>query len=104
MDFLRVVLPYCIERQQNGRYVALNRDYKPVGFRTSEYIDYAAYPVAFELKGLTRAKAGQIDCRGRENPDQIWLYDDGCIPTCSARAMRDYLDRLAILATLKVDY
>jgi hypothetical protein len=39
-DFLAVFFPYCIEKQRDDSWVVLNRQYKPVGFNTSEYISY----------------------------------------------------------------
>ena len=33
-DFRSVFMPYCLRKQKDGRYVVLNREYKPVGFFT----------------------------------------------------------------------
>jgi len=33
--------------------------------------------------------------------DQVWLYNDGCIPTSSASAMKQYLARVALLMKAK---
>ena len=49
-DFRAVFMPYCIERQPDGRYVVLNRAYKPLGFFTSDYIRYSDHPVAVGLR------------------------------------------------------
>ena len=38
-------LPYCLRRQPDGRWLLLNRHYKPVGFFTKRYIDYDDPPV-----------------------------------------------------------
>jgi len=35
--------------------------------------------------------------------DRIYLYNDGCVPTESTEHMKNYLERLKILAKLKVD-
>ena len=37
-DFRAVYFPYCIEKQADGTWVVLNRQYKPVGFNTSDFI------------------------------------------------------------------
>jgi hypothetical protein len=96
-------LPYCLERQADGRYVILNRRYKPVGFTTRERVDYGAYPIAVKFKRLTRATAARLSVRGSEDLEKIWLYDDATVPTASARNMQQYLDRLKVLMSLKVD-
>ncbi len=50
-DFRCVHLPYCIKRLPDGRHVVLNRDYKPLGFKTREHVEYESYPIAVKLKG-----------------------------------------------------
>jgi hypothetical protein len=97
-----VYMPYCIERQSDGQYVVLNRNYKPLGFRTSERIDYGNYPIAAKLKGLTPKIAAKISCTHSADTDKIYLYDDGCIPTDNAANMTQYFERLAVLAKLKI--
>lgn len=44
-DFRSVHLPYCIKKLPSGAYVVLNREYKPLGFKTREHVDYEAYPI-----------------------------------------------------------
>ena len=101
-DFRFVFMPYCIKRQENGKYAVLNRRYKPVGFTISEHIKYEEYPVLVDIRGLTPAKASKISFKGDPDTDTIYLYNDGCVPTSSADNMRRYLSRLALLAGLKV--
>ena len=50
-----VYFPYCIEKQEDG-WVMLNRNYKPVGFNTGEFIKYEDYPDSIRLKGLGPAR------------------------------------------------
>ncbi|WP_198805938.1 hypothetical protein [Leptolyngbya sp. BL0902] len=101
-DFRSVFFPYCLEKQPDGRYVVLNREYKPLGFKTRKYITYEEYPICVELKGLGPARAEKLSCHGDPNMDVIYLYDDSCVPTKSAEHMNNYLERLKILAKLKV--
>lgn len=96
-----IFLPYCIQRQPDGRYVVLNRNYKPLGFRTADFLEYEQYPIAVKFKGLTPKKAASLSARGSENLEAITLYNDSCIPTASAANMKAYLSRLEILAKLK---
>ena len=100
--FLAVCLPYCIERQPDGTYVALNREYKPVGFFTTQYKNYEDFPVAICLKGLTEKKAREISYRGDASLKKLFLYNDGCKPTDDAANMSAYMGRLSKLAKLVV--
>lgn len=101
-DFRSVFLPYCLDKQPDGKYAVLNREYKPVGFKTREYIKYEEYPVCVELKGIGPATAAKISFKGDDNTDRIYLYNDGCVPTASAENMKAYLKRIDLLAKLKV--
>lgn len=102
-DVRSVCLPYCLKRQEDGRYIALNREYKPLGFTKRDHVDYGDYPIAMKLKGMTAKKAAALDVDGRANLDWIYFYNDGCIPTDSAAHMHAYLGRLAALAKMKLD-
>ncbi|MBD2246642.1 hypothetical protein [Nostoc sp. FACHB-888] len=101
-DFRSVFLPYCLEKQSDGRYVVLNREYKPVGFKTREHIEYQDY-ISVELKGIGLATVAKLSYNSDSNTDRIYLYNDGCVPTESPEYMKNYLKRLEILAKLKVD-
>jgi hypothetical protein len=103
-DFRSVHLPYCLTRQKDGRYVVLNREYKPLGFQTKDFVKYEEYPVAVKIKGLTPVRAAKISYKGSLDLDNIFLYNDGCIPTRSTAFMKAYLDRLAILAKLNFEW
>lgn len=83
--------------------MALNRDYKPVGFMTDDSIDYGKYPIAVGIRRLGPKLAAKVSFNGNEDLRCIYLYNDGCKPDSSAKAMQDYLRRLAILAKLKVE-
>lgn len=101
-DLRAIILPYCLIRQADGRYVITNREYKPLGFMTEKWVDYAQHPIAYRIKGLTEKKAAQLSARGEAKLDRIYLYNDGCVPTHSKQDMQAYLERLAVLASLKV--
>ncbi|SFM56396.1 hypothetical protein [Nitrosomonas communis] len=101
-DFRAVYLPYCIDRMKDGKYVVLNRTYKPLGFITSDILEYQAYPISAEIQGITPTVAAKLSWKGDSNVERIYLYNDGCIPTESDANMDAYLDRLKILAKLKL--
>lgn len=104
-DFRSIHLPYCIQRKPDGRYMVLNREYMPLGWRTKKgYPDEGLVDsqLAVSFKGLTARVAEQLSFNGKEELETIYLYNDGCIPTESAEAMNAYMRRLAILAKLPV--
>lgn len=101
-DFRRTYFPYCLQRQADGRYAILNRDYKPIGFQTSKHVDYAAYPTLVQFKRLTKETAAALSARGDDNLEAIFLYNDGCVPTDSAAHWTAYAERLKRLAHLTI--
>ena len=101
-NFTAVFMPYCLEQQPDGKYAVLNREYKPVGFNTCEWIDYDEYPVCVKLKGVDPAKAMKLSCKGSENTEHIQLYNDSCNPHDGAGELSAYLERLGLLMKLKV--
>lgn len=80
-DFRAVYFPYCIEKLPDDSWVVLNRQYKPVGFNTSAFINYEQYPVSAKLKGIGPAVAKKLSYSNEASGDRIYLYNDGCIPT-----------------------
>jgi len=97
-----VHFPYCIQRQEDGRYAILNRDYKPLGFQTRKHLKYEDYPILTKFKRLTKRTAARLSVKGSEDLEAIWLYDDANVPTKSAKNMKAYLERLEILAKLTI--
>lgn len=99
-DFRAVYFPYCIEKQSDGTWVVLNRQYKPVGFNTDDYIQYKDYPVSAKLRGIGPEFCKKLSYTGDNNGDRIYLYNDGCNPINSKADMAAYLKKLEILAKL----
>lgn len=94
-------LPYCLQRLISGKYVVLNRQYKPIGFVTGERVEYEAYPIALKLN-ITAEVATAMSWNGDAGVDRIYFYNDGCVPTASPEKMQAYLQRLAVFAQLRV--
>lgn len=94
--------PYCLQKQPDGSYLILNRNYKPVGFNTRDHLKYEDYPVAVRFARLLGPTAAKLSVHGHADLDNIYLYDDGTIPTDSPANMAAYLKRLETLAGLKV--
>lgn len=100
--FRHLFLPYCLERQPDGRYAVLNRKYKPMGINGPAWVVYADHNAVFKIKGLTAAKAAKISHDGSTDLARIWLYNDGCVPTDSSAHWDAYTRRLQELAKLKL--
>lgn len=97
-----VYMPYCLQRQEDGRYAILNREYKPLGFLTREWITYSDYPVCAKIKGIGPATARKLSYKGSEDTDWIFLYNDGCNPCHGPEEMEAYLKKLSLLGKLRI--
>ena len=80
-DFRSVCMPYCLQKQPDGKYLVLNRGYKPFGFKTSDHVKYEDYPICLQLKGIGPATAAKLSYKGSDDVNAIFLYNDGWIPT-----------------------
>jgi len=83
-DFRSIHLPYCLDQQSDGSYVILNREYKPIGFASKDFVEYGKYPVCVKFKGLTANLAAKVSYSKSKDLDRIYLYNDGCVPTSNA--------------------
>jgi len=99
-DVRTLCLPYCLKRLDNGCYVVLNRHYKPLGFKTTDWLAYEDYPIALQRR-ITARTAAALSYRGDPDTAMIYFYNDGCTPTASAKHMQAYLERLARFAKLQ---
>ncbi len=102
MDEMReVFFPYCLLRQPDGRYAVLNRRYKPVGYFTGGWVEYGSHPVLVRLK-ITSQMAASVSWINSDNTDEIFLYNDSCVPTRSPAAMAAYLERISRMMAWKI--
>lgn len=97
----RVFMPYCLQRLKDGRYIVLNRLYKPLGVASRDWVDYESHPSAMQISGLTATRIPKLSWKGESDAECIYLYNDGCIPTDSAEHWDAYSKRLKLLAELK---
>jgi hypothetical protein len=94
-----IFLPYCIKRLADGRYIILNRRYKPLGKFGNEWVIYETDPSAANIE-ITPAIAKKLSCKNSDDVDVIYLYSDACIPTDSDEHLRSYSARLSVLMQL----
>lgn len=100
-EFRQLFLVYCLDRQPDGSYVALNRRYKPVGFNNGpmDFVKYEDFPVGFKFKrALSARQIAAISYKGDTGAERIYLYGDACVPTDSAADWAAYCERLGRLA------
>ncbi len=100
-DFRAIYLPYCLKKQENGKYIVLNREYKPLGFNSYEQFNYSNYPISANLKGLTEKKVLELSWNNSPDKEHIFLYNDALNPIKSKDNMAKYLQKLDLLAKLK---
>lgn len=101
-DFVSVYFPYCIEKRSDGTWAILNREYKPVGFNTRDYIQYEDYPVLTNFHRIRPETFEKLSHNGRFEGDRFYLYDDASNPSNSDADMSAYLTKLKTLARLKI--
>lgn len=99
--FRRLFLPYCLQRLSDGRYIVLNRRYKPLGWQTNEMVDYDSHPSAARIK-ITAPIAKKLSWKGSDDIESIYLYSGDGSPFADATESRAYAGRLAILGEILV--
>ena len=97
----QIALIYSVQKQSDGSYVFLNRERKPLGFSSMDWVKYEDYPqIAVKLK-ISPALAGKLSWNGDQNTDIIYLYNDDCLPDSGDKNWATYCRRLEILMKLK---
>ena len=106
-NFLKINFPYGIELNELGKWVAFNREYKPLGWNTNEYVKYEDYPIATKFNGLTENFLIQLGNVKRDDNDKIvkvYLYDDATNPNKGGIYWDNYAEKLKMLSQIKVPY
>ena len=97
-------LVYCLQRLEDGSYLALNRQYKPLGVFSTEWVEYETHPSRFKFKrALSASQIAFLSYKGDASPERIYLYAGTCNPTLSDADWRAYSARLQRLASYKVE-
>jgi hypothetical protein len=95
----RKSLTYCAHRRGDGKYILLDRDYKPMGWKGDGWADYDAWPSAFSVK-ITPEMAAKLSHDRSADLEWIWFYNDGCPPWGHPDHRTDYQMRLEMFFDL----
>ncbi|MEL6384212.1 MAG: hypothetical protein AAFQ89_17510 [Cyanobacteria bacterium J06626_18] len=99
VKLIKTQFPYCIHRIEDGRYVILNRNYKPLGMTREDSVDWVDYaPHAIELR-LTPKRIEQLDAQGNGSESRVYLYYSIHTVT-QADEWAAYCKRLKVLALM----
>lgn len=111
-DFFRINLPYGVHINKEGKMMAFNREYRPVGINdlSVEYEkEKTTLPVYSKYKGLTQAflerlgEGCQKELDDSGNICTIWFYNDRTNPTNRTAEWDRYFDKIKILSKLQID-
>jgi hypothetical protein len=100
--FREVFLPYVLRKDSEGKWVVLNREYLPIGFKERSFETPSPYPKPVTIKGLTKELILQLSCDGVFNGESLYLYDDRTDPTMNDENFKKYLERIRVLQRLEV--
>lgn len=108
---LHTHFPYCVERLDDGRWIVLNRSYKPLGMTVpvTTWVDYTrgSHQVSFKRGELDEETLSVVATSVQRDEDaaiqRFYLYADACLPTAGPGHMAAYLERLAALANLVIE-
>ncbi len=98
-SFRRVFLPYCLQQLADGRWIVLNRRYKPLGVASSDWVVYEEHPSAYKAK-ITKALRQKLDCGSSYRDDCIYLYEN--FEPKDKKFLAEYAARLALLEKIDV--
>lgn len=104
--FAHTHFPYLIQQTSDGKWLALNRKYKPLGTTSDEWVDYDTHPgrIAIDHRSLAAIRRVAVneqgDAGGRDQA--IFFYNDGFSLTDSDSDWTRYAKILKVLARASV--
>ena len=100
-------LPYCIQKTSDGKWLLLNRNYKPLGTVGKEiWVDYDSHPdrVALDHRSVAALKklaVYEIEDQP-EDPGILYFYKDGDTIADTDAAWNSYAKVLQAVAKARV--
>lgn len=115
-DFFRINLPYGIVKNNDGEWMAFNREYVPLGWNITDPtiqnindgISFNDIPVKTKYKNVTEKLLAKlidnntsVDYDDKGKIKKIILYNDRTNPTNDKEYWDRYVDKIKILSQLK---
>ncbi|MFD0724573.1 hypothetical protein [Lysobacter brunescens] len=98
-------LPYCLQKTKDGKWLVLNRNYKPLGVTSKEWVDYDNHPDRIAINARTISALRKLAIYDipdmPDDPGLFFFYNDGSIPTESPANWNRYAKILQLLAGAK---
>jgi len=99
-------LPYCIQATADGKWLVLNRNYKPVGTTSKDWVDYDSHPDRVALDGRTLAALRRVAVNvipaEPGDPEVIYFYDDSSMPTEGDAHWASYAKAISVLMNARI--
>ena len=98
--FLCRFLPYCLQRQEDGSYLVLNREYQPLGLERGQLSEVGRKGSTVKIERLGTAVAEGLSY---QEESQLYLYGADCFPPDSPENWDAFCQKLRLLGGLVVD-
>lgn len=120
IDFFRINLPYGIAKNDNGEWMAFNREYRPIGFNESSHKglpgkDYQNLNVYTKYKPFNKKSLEKLESmgasfhkNGKDEVYKIFLYTDGTNPVnvssikLQEQLWNEYFEKIKLLSKLSI--
>jgi hypothetical protein len=107
-SFSHTQLPYCIQKTADGKWLALNRHYKPVGTTSLDWVDYDSHPNRLEIDADSLEEIRQLSPLVYPDsivePEVIYLFVDDTERVEAEDSWSSYSKILRILAAADIAY
>jgi hypothetical protein len=101
--YRQMFMPYCLIKLESGKWVIVNRHYKPLGtLSRDKWYNYEEYSVHIKWDRRHRKKLADLGATSESPEEFVALYNDATNPERSKMLMQRYMDKLAILAKLGI--
>lgn len=115
-NFFRINLPYGIAKNDNGEWMAFNREYMPLGFNDTSFKEHPGYsysniPIYTKYKRLTEtflidiAHGGEKGLSRNEAGEilKVFFYDDATNPVSNTKDLLwdNYFKKLQKLSKME---
>jgi hypothetical protein len=89
----KLQIPYCLHQLQNGDWLVLNRNYKPIGQTTSDRVDYEQ----FEGVSIPDDVIRELGADTQVAEGKVWIYTGVHNPHYRQNWRPKYIDKLTLI-------